>query len=88
MSSAATSTAAAAISSALPSGITAPLEAITDTDQGGLIAILSAFALSLVCVSFPIRIYVRSKLSTYKSDDWAFLAAAVSTLHPQNPLLY
>jgi hypothetical protein len=79
--SAATTTAAAA-ASALPSGVTAPLEAITDTDQGGLIAILSAFALSLVCVSFPIRIYVRSKLSTYKSDDWAFLAATVSTLHP------
>jgi hypothetical protein len=79
MSAAATSAAATAISSALPSGITAPLEVISSTDQGGLVAILSAFALSLVFVSFPIRVYVRSKLSTYKSDDYAFVLATVSS---------
>jgi hypothetical protein len=79
--SAAASAAASAAPSALPSGITAPLEAISSTDQGGLVAILSAFALSLVLVSFPIRVYVRSKLSTYKADDYAFLAATVTTLN-------
>jgi len=28
-------------------------------------------------VSFPIRVYVRSKLSTYKADDYAFLCATI-----------
>lgn len=60
------------------SGLTAPLEIVSDTDQGGLVAILTAFSLSLVLViSLPIRTYVRSTMSTYKVDDYAFLAAAV-----------
>jgi hypothetical protein len=78
-SSAATgSVAAAASSTGLPAGISKPLENITDTDKGGLIAILAAFALTLVLVSFPIRTYVRSKIGTYKMDDYAFIGATVS----------
>jgi hypothetical protein len=71
------STTTAASSSGLPAGVSAPLETISDTDQGGLIAILAAFALSLVLVSFPIRVYVRSKLGRYKMDDYAFVGASV-----------
>jgi hypothetical protein len=58
--------------------VSAPLEVISDTDQGGLVAILAAFSLSLVLIiSLPIRTYVRSTMSTYKLDDYAFLGAAV-----------
>jgi hypothetical protein len=78
LASAASSAAASAAASALPSGITAPLESINSTNQGGLVAILTAFALSLVLISFPIRVYVRSKLSTYKADDYAFVCATVT----------
>src|ERR1700735_2378617 len=61
-------------------GITAPLEVISDTDQGGLIAILTAFSLSLVLIiSLPIRTYVRSTMSTYRLDDYAFLVASVQS---------
>lgn len=60
--------------------LTGPLEVINDTDQGGLVAILAAFSLSLVLViSLPIRTYVRSTMSTYKLDDYAFLAASVQS---------
>jgi hypothetical protein len=59
-------------------GIAAPLEVISATDQSGLVGILAAFSLGLVLViSFPIRTYVRSTMSTYKLDDFAFLAASV-----------
>jgi hypothetical protein len=64
-------------SSALPSGISAPPETITDSDKGALIAILAGFSLSLVLVSIPIRTYARSKIGRYKADDYAFLAASV-----------
>jgi hypothetical protein len=57
--------------------VTAPLEVISDTDQGGLVAILAAFSLSLVLVSLPVRTYARTKMSTYRVDDWAFLCACV-----------
>ena len=58
--------------------ISTPLEVISDTDQGGLVAILAAFSLSLVLIiSLPIRTYVRSTMSTYKLDDYAFLVASV-----------
>jgi len=58
--------------------LTPPLEVISATDQGGLITILAAFSLSLVLIiSLPIRTYVRSTMSTYKLDDYAFLAASV-----------
>jgi hypothetical protein len=66
--------------SGLPSGISAPLETITQNDKGGLIAILAGFALSLVLVSFPIRAYARNKIGQYKVDDYAFLAATVRSL--------
>lgn len=61
----------------LPAGITPPLAEINGSDQAGLVAILAAFALGLVVVSFPIRTYVRSKLGAYKPDDYAFILAAV-----------
>ncbi len=63
------------------SDITAPMEIISDTDQGGLVAIVAAFSLSLVLIiSLPIRTYVRSTMSTYKLDDYAFLGATVRFL--------
>ena len=77
MSSPTTSAASAASSSGLPDGISAPLEAITSSDQGGLIAILGAFALGLVLVSIPIRTYARSKVGPYKMDDYAFIVSSV-----------
>lgn len=59
-------------------GTTLPLEVISATDQGGLIAILTAFSLGLVLIiSLPIRTYIRSTMSTYKLDDYAFLGASV-----------
>jgi len=68
----------AAVNYTNSSDISGPLEIISDTDQGGLVAILTAFSLSLVLIiSLPIRTYVRSTMSTYKLDDYAFLAAAV-----------
>jgi len=63
--------------SALPSGITPPLSLISPTDQGGLIAIISAFSITLVLISFPIRAYVRSKTGTWKNDDYLFIGAVV-----------
>ena len=72
----------AASSTSIPNGVSAPLESISDSDKGGLIAILAAFALSLVLVSFPIRTYVRSKIGKYKMDDYAFLGASVHSLAP------
>lgn len=61
-------------------GVTGPLEVISDTDQGGLVAILAAFSLSLVLIiSLPIRTYVRSTMSTYRLDDYAFLTASVQS---------
>jgi len=68
-----------ALPSGLPDGISAPLETISSTDQGGLVAILAAFALCLVLVSFPIRTYVRSKVGTYKMDDYAFVGSSVQS---------
>jgi hypothetical protein len=59
------------------STVTAPWEVISDTDQGGLVSILAAFSLGLVLVAIPIRTYARSKLRTYRLDDYAFLAACV-----------
>lgn len=67
----------ASMNSTNSTNVSAPLEVISDTDQGGLVAILAAFSLSLVLVSLPIRTYVRSKMSTYRMDDWAFLCACV-----------
>jgi hypothetical protein len=63
--------------SALPSGITVPQEIINATDQGGLVAMPGASSLGLVFVSFSMRTYVRSKLSTYRVDEFAFLGAFV-----------
>ncbi|PMD36735.1 hypothetical protein L207DRAFT_532336 [Hyaloscypha variabilis F] len=87
-SAAASAAASTAASTALPSGITAPLESISSTDVGGLVAILSAFALSLVLVSFPIRVYVRSKFSAYKSDDYAFVLATVFAILQASGVFY
>jgi hypothetical protein len=68
----------AAVNYTNSSDISGPLEIITNTDQGGLVAILTAFSLSLVLIiSLPIRTYVRSTMSTYKLDDYTFLGAAV-----------
>jgi len=67
-----------AMAAALPSGIRAPMRPITDEDQGGLIAILAGFAISLVLISFPIRAYVRSKTGSWKIDDFMFISATVS----------
>lgn len=55
-----------------------PWEAFNSTDQGGLIAILTAFALSLPLLSLPIRVYIRRRTSSaYQADDYAFLVATV-----------
>jgi hypothetical protein len=68
----------AAVNYTNSSDVSGPLEIISDTDQGGLVAILTAFSLSLVLIiSLPIRTYVRSTMSTYKLDDYAFLGATV-----------
>ena len=63
--------------STLPSGITPPLSLISAIDQGGLIAIITAFSIALILISFPIRAYVRSKTGTWKNDDYMFIGAAV-----------
>jgi hypothetical protein len=86
-SSAASSTLAAS-PTGLPDGISAPLETISDSDKGGLVAILAAFALSLVLVSFPIRTYVRSKIGKYKMDDYAFVGASVHSLALTVPVYF
>lgn len=56
----------------------APLATIDKDDQGGLIAILTAFSLTLVLMSVGIRFYAKKEWRAYKSDDFAFFAAVVS----------
>jgi hypothetical protein len=72
-----TGSATSASPTGFDAGVSAPLETITNNDLGGLVAILGAFALSLVLLSFPIRTYVRSKIGTYNMDDYAFVGASV-----------
>lgn len=74
------SSAAAASSTHLPPGISAPYAAINAHDQSGLIAILAAFALGLVLVSISIRIYARHHFAGYRVDDYTFFAASVRLL--------
>ncbi|KAF2204122.1 hypothetical protein GQ43DRAFT_205709 [Delitschia confertaspora ATCC 74209] len=76
-SSLSSSVSAVSATGILPPGITAPYAAINATDQGGLIAILTAFALGLVLLSISIRIYARHNLSAYRVDDFTFFAASI-----------
>jgi hypothetical protein len=69
--------ATSAAPSALPSGVSTPLEHISSHDQGGLVAVITAFAWSFVLVAFSIRIYVRKKTGPWKRDDNALTAATV-----------
>ena len=55
-----------------------PLAVITKTDQGGLIVVMTGLALTLVSVSFLIRLYIRFKHGPWKRDDDAFVVASVS----------
>jgi hypothetical protein len=41
---------------------------------------MAAFSISLVVISFPIRVFVRSKVETYRPDDWAWLIVIVRYL--------
>ena len=54
-----------------------PLLTISKDDQGGLIAILTAFALTLVLTAITLRIYVGYKNGPWKRDDGAFVVASV-----------
>ncbi|KAF2470505.1 uncharacterized protein BDR25DRAFT_262441 [Lindgomyces ingoldianus] len=61
----------------LPPGISKPLAGISSTDQSGLIAILTGFALGLVLLSIAVRIFVRRGLGVYRVDDYTFFAASI-----------
>lgn len=57
--------------------VTAPLKPITNSDMGGLVAILGGLSLSLILTAIPIRVYVRYKHGSYKRDDYMFSVATV-----------
>jgi hypothetical protein len=62
---------------ALPSGISNPMARISGDDQSGLVAIMTAFSLSLVFLSISIRTYVKNKMGSYRADDYAFILSCV-----------
>jgi hypothetical protein len=59
-------------------GINAPLAFISKDNQGGLIAVITALALTFVLVSFFIRGYIRYSSGPWKQDDHIFTAVTVS----------
>jgi hypothetical protein len=61
-------------------GVNAPLAFISKTNQGGLIAVITALALTFVLVSFLIRGYIRHSNPPWKLDDHVFTAVVVSRL--------
>lgn len=58
-------------------GISPPLAGITTTDQSGLIAIVTALALSFALISFLIRLYVRFKNGPIQQDDGVLTVSVV-----------
>jgi hypothetical protein len=79
-SAAMSSGASSSMPTGFPAGVTVPWLEITYNNQTGLIVIMAAFSISLVVISFPIRVFVRSKVETYRPDDWAWLIATVRHL--------
>ena len=75
---AATSESAAASAASYPPGVMPPLQQISDTQQGGLVAFITGLTLSFVLVSLFIRVYVRQKNGPWKVDDNVLTAASVS----------
>jgi hypothetical protein len=59
-------------------GVNAPLASITKENEGGLIAVITALALTFVLVSFIIRAYIRHSKGPWKRDDHVFTAVTVS----------
>lgn len=57
-----------------------PLGIISDTNQSGLILILTALALCFVLVSFAIRIYIRIPHKLWKWDDNLLTVATVGVV--------
>lgn len=65
------------VPSALPSGVSQPLEVISSGNLGGAIAIVTALALTLVLLLFPIQVYTRVRTSSNNINDYVFTAALV-----------
>lgn len=54
-----------------------PLTEISETNQTGIIAILTGFTLSLLLLSILVRLYVRRNAGRQSCDDWAFYLSVV-----------
>jgi hypothetical protein len=63
-------------------GVDPPLAFISNDNQGGLVAVITALALTFVLVSFFIRAYIRYSNGPWKQDDHIFTAATVSLPRP------
>jgi hypothetical protein len=62
----------------MSSDVQPPLSFISKQDQGGLVAVITALALTFVLVSFFIRVYIRYSHGPWKPDDYIFTAVTVS----------
>jgi hypothetical protein len=69
----------------MSSDVLPPLSFISKDDQGGLVAVITALALSFVLVSFLIRVYIRYSSGPWKADDHIFTAVTVSMPHDRDP---
>ncbi|KAJ9603559.1 hypothetical protein H2200_011745 [Cladophialophora chaetospira] len=65
-----------------------PLGVISDSDQSGLILILTALALSFVLVSFAIRLYIRVPQRLWKNDDNVLTAATFFSIIQTSLVFY
>jgi hypothetical protein len=63
--------------SGYPPGVSAPLTAVTPTNQSGIIAILTGFSFGLVLLSTGVRIHVRRGAGAFRADDLACYAAVL-----------
>lgn len=54
------------------------LSEVLEVNQRDLVAVLTAFALSLALISFPIRLYVKGTLARIGGDDGFYFGALVS----------
>ncbi|PVH79463.1 hypothetical protein DL98DRAFT_378712, partial [Cadophora sp. DSE1049] len=61
-----------------PSGISPPLEVVTATDRGGIIAVTTTVALAIaLLIALPTGMYIRIRSSAYRADYYVFLAAVL-----------
>src|SRR5437764_8104902 len=69
----------------MSSDVQPPLSFISKADHAGLVAVITALALSFVLVSFLIRVYIRYSTGPWKPDDHIFTAVTVSLPHDHDP---